>query len=105
VLGLDAAINWMGYLTDMPSSDAVRVVVSDELTASTVAAKLTLGDPDEIVTDGGTVSEPLLLLSSTRVALVAAALKDTVQFCVAGPVIDWLSHETFVNVGVATAGG
>ncbi|MGA8740931.1 MAG: hypothetical protein WB561_07070 [Terracidiphilus sp.] len=56
-----------------------------------------LAEPAATVTEAGTVSAALLLVSETVVALVAGALKDTVQTFDCAPVSDCVPHETVLN--------
>jgi hypothetical protein len=62
-----------------PFKVAVTVAFWLLLTLPEVAVKVVLICPDATVTVGGTVSNPLLLVSDTIPALVAAWFKVTVQ--------------------------
>lgn len=82
------AFNWIAKLFVVPFALAVTLAVCPLPTAATVAEKLAADAPLCTVTDGGTVTAALLLLSATaEPPLGAPALRVTVHAVVPAPVI------------------
>jgi hypothetical protein len=86
---------------DTPAAVAVNVAVCVVLTAVAVAVKLALVAPDPIVTDAGTVTALLLLVSATVVPALAAAVSVTVHASVPAPVSDPLLQESALRLAGA----
>jgi hypothetical protein len=87
---------------------AIAVSVADcmALTDDTVATKLALVSLSGTVTEDGTVTDELLLTRITlNPPLAAAELNVIVQVSVPAPVIDALTQDRSLNIGVAVAAG
>jgi hypothetical protein len=98
------AFNSSAKVCETPSSVAVRVAACDVVTAAMVAEKTVLVALAGIVTEAGTVTAASLLLRSTlRPPLGAAAVNETVQTSVPAPVRDALVHDKLPTVAVAAA--
>lgn len=82
-----------------PPAVAVRVAVCVVVTVETVAVNAALVDPADTVTEAGTVTALLLLVSVTASPPDAAAdVRLTVQASVPAPVIELLVQETAFSV-------
>jgi hypothetical protein len=89
-----AAFNCMPKLAVNVPAEAVTVAGCGELTADTPAANIALVAPAGIVTEAGTLTAGLLLVSVTANPLLpAAALIVTTQESVPAPAIDAVAQE------------
>ena len=87
---------------EFPPKLAVSIAEPLALTAAgALAVKPMLLTPEGMVTEGGTVTEALLLLSETIVELVAAPLRLTVHAAMPGGVRLAGVHVRLESVGVA----
>jgi len=84
-----------------PPALAVRVTVSEELTDETLAAKLTFVEPDPTITEAGTVTALLLLVTLTAYPLLGAAVFNvTVQLSVPAAVIEPFAQANVLKLAV-----
>jgi len=89
----------------VPPARAVRVAVSVELTAATVAVNDALVAPAATVTEAGTVTAALLLVKPiVNPPAPAAALRVTVHASLAAPVIDPFAHARPLSAEPASVG-
>jgi hypothetical protein len=72
------------------------------VTGVALAVNAALDAPAATVTEAGTVTALLLLVTLTEVALGAATVSVTVQASVAAPVSDELAHDTALTPGWLT---
>jgi len=77
---------------------AVKVTVSEELTADTLATKLAVLDPEATFTEEGILTAPLLLARLTSDPVLGAAeLNPTVQLSEPVPVIEAFAQSRLVR--------
>ena len=92
--------SWIEVVFEVEPCVAIIVTVCEDVTADTVAEKLTLVAPEGTITDAGTPTAPLLLARLTATpALGAAPLIATVQRSLPAPIIEEFAQLTPVSDG------
>lgn len=95
-----AAFNWSDTDFDVLPLDAVRLADVAVVTAATLAVKVAEVAVAGMVSEPGTVTEPLLLASATLTPPEGAdPERETVHESASAPVMEVLPHDSALTVG------